>query len=208
MQVDSALLDEAILNKYLFPIVRFYGWEPACVSLGRNQSSDGVNLDYLNKHGIGLTKRLTGGRALLHDDELTYSFVAPVGYMQSESVIESYKEISNALIAGFSSLGIELEFAKNIKTGAKLNYCMSISSGADLVFKGKKIIGSAQCRKNGYLLQHGSILFSYDKSKIENIFNEKFDDSKITCIKDLLPALSRHELVEALKMSFANIFSS
>ena len=165
MRIDSEILDRAIEQKSKEPVFRLYGWSPKCISLGRNQKDDFLTGE------IDSVRRLTGGRALLHDNEVTYSYVAPI--KEGQSVVESYKEISGILIDFFKTLGIELEFGDGYKGGMKFDYCMLISTGADVCYKGKKLIGSAQCRKQGYVLQHGSILFGYDKELLEKLFNEE-----------------------------------
>lgn len=185
MQIDSDLLDFSIKNKVEEPFFRLYAWAPACVSLGRNQKDDFLDKKFLKEKHIDLVRRLTGGRALLHDKELTYSYVCSITSLQNgESVVNSYKEISQFLIDGFENLGINLEFGQK-KPHTKFDYCMSVSTGADLSFGGKKLIGSAQFRKEGYILQHGSILFNYDKKLIEELFKEKVDDSSLTCLSQI-----------------------
>ena len=160
MQFDSDLLDEAIDKNTQVPRFRLYAWEPKCVSLGRNQ-----NEEFLKDSDIDCVRRLTGGRALLHDNEITYSYVTPIDIIPNgESISNSYKYISGILIDFFKTLGIELDFGENKKVSTKFDYCMLISTGADVCYQGRKIIGSAQYRKQGYILQHGSILFGYDKN--------------------------------------------
>ena len=195
MQIDSDLLDFAIDNKLNEPIFRLYAWSPACVSLGRNQDDSFLDKDFLKSQNIDIVRRLTGGRALLHDKELTYSYICPVAYLkEGESVVKSYKEISQILIDGFEKLGITLEFPENKRASTKFEYCMSVSTGADLCYKNKKLIGSAQFRKEGYILQHGSILFDYDKELIEKIFDEKTDENALTCLKEINPSID-YEIV-------------
>lgn len=197
MQIDSDLLDSAILNQLKEPIFRLYGWSPVCVSLGRNQKDDFLDYEDLNRRKIDVVRRLTGGRALLHDKELTYSFICPVSYLKNgENVKDSYIEISQILIEKFQKIGINLEFGTKKAVQTKFDYCMLISTGADLCFKGKKLIGSAQCRKNGYILQHGSILLDYDKELLEEIFKEHIDCSEITSIKEIQPAMGIEDIVK------------
>lgn len=203
MQEDSNLLDFAIENSLNEPIFRLYGWSPACVSLGRNQSDENVNIEYCKQNNIDIVKRLTGGRALLHDNEVTYAIILPVSYLNNgETVINSYKEISNLLINSFKYLGIEVDFPQNKKVSSKFDYCMSISTGADLSYEGKKIVGSAQYRKQGYILQHGSILIDFDEKKIETIFNEKIAPDSITTLKTINPDITVEMLIEALKQGY------
>lgn len=199
MQIDSDLLDFAIKNELKEPIFRLYGWEPACVSLGRNQKDDFLDYKLLKSKNIDVVRRLTGGRALLHDNEITYSFICPESFLQNGShIVSSYKEISQILIDKFKKLGIDLDFgaSKPIKTG--FDYCMLISTGADLCYKEKKLIGSAQCRSHGYILQHGSILYDYDKKLLEEIFKEKVSTDEITSIKEINPKLSKREIIDIL----------
>lgn len=200
MKIDSDLLNEAINQKLEEPIFRLYGWNPPCVSLGRNQDDGFLNLKFLKDSGIDVVRRLTGGRALLHDNEITYSYVCPVSYLKNgEHVISSYKEISQIFIDKFKLLGIDLEFGTNkpIKTG--FDYCMLISTGADLCYKGRKLIGSAQCRKNGYILQHGSILYDYDIKLLEKIFHEPVSTDEIISIKEINPKLTKEDIIAILK---------
>ncbi len=199
MKIDEELLNSAINEKLNYPIFRLYGWSPACVSLGRNQNDNFIDTKVLKSKGIDVVRRLTGGRALLHDDEITYSFICPVSYLKNgEHVVSSYKEISQILIDKFKTIGIDLSFgeSKPVKTG--FDYCMLISTGADLCFNGKKLIGSAQCRKAGYILQHGSILYNFDENLIEEIFNEKVSTEEITCIKKINPSLSKQDIIDIL----------
>ena len=186
MDIDVQLLEQSIKEQAQEPIFRLYGWSPACVSLGRNQKDDFVDYDLLKSMGIDVVRRLTGGRALLHDDEITYSFICPVSYLKNGgNVVESYKEICQMLIDAFAKQGID--------------YCMLVSTGADLCYQGKKLIGSAQFRKEGYILQHGSILYRYNKDILERIFKNPVSTSEIVAISEFAPDLSREKIVELLR---------
>ena len=208
METDSEILESAIKNKEREPIIRFYGWSPKCVSLGRNQTFDHININYCSKNKIDIVKRVTGGRGLLHDDEVTYSFICPIDFLQAgESVIKSYKEISSAIIEGFKNIDITLEIGNSKKRNASFDYCMLLSTGADLSYNGKKLIGSAQYRKNNYILQHGSILFSYNQELIEKIFNEKTSSETIISINEINQRLKRQDIIEAMKKGFKDYFS-
>lgn len=205
MQIDNDLLEFAIKNQISEPVFRLYGWSPACISLGRNQSDEFLNKDFLKSKNIDIVRRLTGGRAILHDKELTYSYICPISSLKNgESVVNSYKEISQFLIDGFKKLDIKLEFSSTEKPHTKFDYCMSLSTGADLSFEGKKLIGSAQFRKEGYVLQHGSILFEYDKPLIEELFNEKVDENRLICLKQINPEISYNEIINVLNDTFVN----
>lgn len=196
MQIDSNLLDDAISKNLKEPIFRLYGWSPACISLGRNQKDDFLDYDFLKSENIDVVRRLTGGRALLHDNEITYSFICPFDYLSNgENVTESYKEISQILIDNFKKFGIELTLGGEKSIHTKFDYCMLISTGADLCYKGKKLIGSAQCRKEGYILQHGSILYDYNKKLLEKIFHENIDTNSIISIKEISPNIEKADII-------------
>ena len=193
MQIDSDLLDSAISNKNTEPIFRLYGWKPKCISLGRNQ-----NDLFLKDTNIDCVRRLTGGRALLHDDEVTYSCITPIDIIPNgQSVTESYKFISGILIDFFKTLGVTLNYGSNKKVSTHYDYCMLLSTGADVCYDGKKIIGSAQFRKEGYILQHGSILFGYNKELLESLFNEEVKG--ITTVAEILPSISKEVFVRELE---------
>lgn len=192
MQIDSDLLENAVNKQAKEPVFRLYGWSPKCISLGRNQKSDFLTGE------IDSVRRLTGGRALLHDDEVTYSCVIPISIIPNgESVTESYKYISSMLINFFKTLGVILDFGENKKVSTHFDYCMLLSTGADVCYQGKKIIGSAQFRKEGYILQHGSILFGYDKELLESLFHEEVKG--ITTVKEILPDINKDDFIKQLE---------
>ncbi len=201
MDIDSQILDEAIASGSKMPVFRLYGWSPACISLGRNQKEDFLDKDFLRENNVDVVRRLTGGRALLHDNEITYSFVCPVEYLENgEHIVSSYKEISQILIDKFKLLGIDLDFGSSKPVHTGFDYCMLISTGADLCYENKKLIGSAQCRKNGYILQHGSILYDFDKNFLERIFKEEINTDEITSIREINPNITKEKIIEVFNM--------
>lgn len=208
MQFDSELLENAIKNADSEPVFRLYGWEPYCVSLGRNQKSDFVDNNFLKENNIDVVRRLTGGRALLHADEITYSFVCSSSCLNNgENVIESYKEISQILIDAFKELGIALSFGGEKKYRGHADYCMLVSTGADLCYENRKLIGSAQFRKNNYILQHGSILYDYDSELLAKIFKEEIDTTSIISMKEINPDLTKKDIIITLEKVIKNYLS-
>lgn len=200
MDIDSEILEESIRLNRKEAVFRFYGWSPACVSLGRNQKDDFIDYNLLKKYGVDCVRRLTGGRALFHDNELTYSYVIPASELENgENITESYKQISGILIDIFEKLGIKLTIGGLERHITRDNYCMSVSTGADLCFGGRKFIGSAQCRKNGYILQHGSILLDYDKNLIDKIFHENTDFSTIVTLKEINSDITVDDIISIVK---------
>ena len=189
MEIDAQMLEHAISTSEKDILFRLYGWSPMWISLGRNQKDDFLTGE------IDAVRRLTGGRALLHDNEITYCCVAPADAIPNgQSVVDSYKYISGVLIDFFKTLGVELDFGENKRVSTHYDYCMLLSTGADVCYKGQKIIGSAQCRKNGYILQHGSILFGYDKELLETLFHEEVKG--IITVNEILPTLTKEEFVK------------
>jgi lipoate-protein ligase A len=200
MQIDCNLLENAIKAQNKEPIFRLYGWSPACISLGRNQNDNFVDNKFLKENNIDIVRRLTGGRALLHDNEITYSFVCPTSFLNNgENVIQSYKEISQILIKAFKKLDIELNFGGEKKLQGHKDYCMLVSTGADLCYKNRKLIGSAQFRKEKYILQHGSILYDYNSELLEKIFKEKVDVSSIISVKEINSSIKKEDVIEVLR---------
>lgn len=200
MLADAKLLEGAFAQDLKEPVFRFYGWSPACVSLGKNQKDDFVDKAYLSDIGVDCVRRETGGRALFHDKELTYSYVTPVSAIPNgENVEKSYIYISQILINVFKELGVDLVIGGCSRHISKNNYCMSISTGADLCWEGRKFIGSAQCRKNGYILQHGSILLDYDKDTILKIFDEPTEFNSIVTLKEINPEIRPIDIISAFK---------
>jgi len=199
MRIDAELLDSAIREKRNEPILRLYGWSPACISLGRNQKEDFLDKNLIAGLGLDVIRRLTGGRALLHDDEITYSVICPASYLpHGGNVAGSYKDICQILIDKFAKAGIVLTLGAEKGVHTKFDYCMLVSTGADLCWHGKKLIGSAQFRKEGYILQHGSILYDYNRELLERIFKEPVPTDEITCIKEINPALMREDIIRML----------
>ncbi|SJZ30377.1 lipoate--protein ligase family protein [Selenihalanaerobacter shriftii] len=181
-------LDEAILKSVkagdVPPTIRFYGWDPAAVSLGYFQSLEKeIDIEGCKERGVDIVRRLTGGRAVLHDDELTYSLVISeeLNFLP-DSIIESYKIISQGLLAGLQELGIEAKMVsladKKKKSGSQSAACFDAPSWYEISVDGKKLVGSAQTRRDGVILQHGSILNTQDVDKLMDTLKFKSDRRK------------------------------
>jgi len=163
MARDSALLDELVAGDRP-ATVRFYGWSPACISLGLGQRAEEVlDLDAVAAAGLDVVRRPTGGQALLHDDELTYSVVAS----QQDPVVggtlmQSYHAISEALLAGLAQLGIAGVGAPCEPRPASglTPVCFASASAEEVLVDGRKLLASAQWRSRGAFLQHGSLLLT------------------------------------------------
>lgn len=162
-------IDDALLKSKL-PVLRFYGWKPAGLSLGYFQDIKGIDVRNCRKLGVEIVRRLTGGNAILHDKELTYSFIIDEKEM-SKRVVESYKKISSGLLYGLRNLGLKAEMNKAVEKGDKSAVCFNDPSWYEILVGRKKIVGSAQKRIDGKLLQHGAILIDVDVEKYCSLFN-------------------------------------
>lgn len=179
MALDEAIM-KAVADGQAPPTVRFYRWNPPAVSLGYFQSlAKEVDLEACRANNVDVVRRLTGGRAVLHYHELTYSLVAPEHNPKvAGSILQSYLSISRGLLAGLLNLGVKAELAE----GKKLNTfnsaaCFDAPSWYEMVVEGKKLIGSAQTRRNGCILQHGSVLVRLNADLLFSVLN--FKDDKV-----------------------------
>jgi lipoate-protein ligase A len=191
MAVDEELLAHAQAGEAM-PVLRFYGWAPPAVSLGRFQDmKTAVNADACRRLGFDIVRRITGGRAVLHRHELTYSVIARTDdAIFPSSVTGTYKIIATALLAGLQNLGIAAEMVSRggrhaalVKKNAKDPACFSSPSWYEILVNGRKIIGSAQRRMKGAFLQHGSILIDYDPALEAEVIPGGCGSDVVTCIK-------------------------
>ncbi|TYS87542.1 biotin/lipoate A/B protein ligase family protein [Rossellomorea aquimaris] len=186
MALDEALLDWHSEGK-IPPTIRFYGWDPATLSIGYFQKVEKeINLEAVKEHGLGFVRRPTGGRGVLHEHELTYSVIVSEEHPEMpKTVTEAYRVISEGILKGFQGLGLEAYFAvpktaeereglKNPRSAV----CFDAPSWYELVVEGRKVAGSAQTRQKGVILQHGSILLDLDEDKLFSLFKYPSDRVK------------------------------
>lgn len=223
MAVDEAILQLHAEGK-VPPTVRFYTWSPATLSIGYFQKAlKEINLEEVHKHGLGFVRRPTGGRAVLHDKELTYSVIVSEQHPKMpSSVTEAYKIISMGLLHGFQNLGLKAEMVSLASEEEKEKYsspgssaCFDSPSWYELVVEGKKVAGSAQTRQKGVILQHGSILLDMDVELLFSLLNfssdrlkqrmmESFRQKAVT-INEVSPrAISLQEAIDAFGRGFAS----
>jgi lipoyl(octanoyl) transferase len=190
MAVDECLLNWHSKNE-IPPVLRFYEWEPAGMSVGYFQKTKGkLDTNKLNESNIPIVRRLTGGRAVLHDNELTYSVIVSESHPKMPlSVKDAYKVISNGLLEGFHELGIDATFAlpEGKLDVTQSAVCFEEPSWYELVIDGKKACGSAQTRQKGVILQHGSIPIAIDDEKLYNFFiypNEKVKERALRAFSE------------------------
>ena len=205
------------------PILRVYKWKPYCVSLGANQDYDSVDTKKASEDSLDIVKRPTGGRAILHAEELTYSVVHPV--TEDNSPKQIYREINLALKNGLNIYNpllenIELEHSQpdfpSFYKDAKSTLCFAVSARNELNFNGKKVVGSAQRKIGNVILQHGSILCgSYHKKIVDylNLPSDKLEEIKTeiehntTELETILEEKINYDrLAEAIKSGFEEHF--
>ena len=190
-------IDEALMETVgEVPILRIYGWRPAAVSIGYFQSmNEEVNFAKCREVGVDVVRRLTGGGAVLHECELTYSFISRE---YPKNIMESYRWICDAIVMSINRLGFDANFVP-------LN---------DIVIGGKKVSGNAQTRRKGVLLQHGTILLGVDVNKMFSVLkvpSEKLRDKIIKDAKERVTSLAGttfDDMATSLKTSFAAKFES
>ncbi|PNV77415.1 MAG: lipoate--protein ligase family protein [Thermoproteota archaeon] len=184
-------LDELLLNlaTEIGPTIRFYGFSPSAITIGYFQRvEDAINLEEARKLGISFVRRMTGGGAVYHDEngEITYSVVLPA----RESVLESFKRICNGVVLTLRRMGIPAEFSP-------IN---------DVVVNKKKISGSAQTRRFGFLLQHGTIMYGTDLNVMEKVLlpPKKLAQKGLSSIRD---RVTTAEMELGRRISFDEILS-
>lgn len=210
MAVDYALWT-SVKNKIFPPVLRFYQWDPPSVSLGYNQKPASIiNTEFCRINNIPVVQRPTGGSAIFHDLELTYSFCGNTGHFpEFASPFSSYIAICRALIAGLEKTGVKLEirgYSEGKEPSLTNTACFALSSRHDITADGRKVIGSAQKRDSSSFLQHGSILMDIRRSLWTGIFNEKVDFTKVACLKEFSSEISEEKLVRVLVPGFEEIF--
>ncbi len=176
MAIDEALLEACASGEkaHLFPTLRLYRWKSPTISFGYNQPIDeAVDRTICTKEGIDVVRRQTGGKAVLHDRELTYSFTAHFSSPPfSPRVSENYRIISEGLKEGLKVLGIDASIAGNEHPVFNIRlkgHCFNRLSRYELSYHGRKIVGSAQRRRKKAFLQHGSLLLEADRELFERI---------------------------------------
>ena len=213
MAIDDAIVESTIAGELTTPTLRFYTWATPSISIGRfQQIKKDIDLEQCEKENISVVRRPTGGRAVFHDKELTYAAILPSGHpLTRHGIQSSYCAISEAFISGLNKLDIPAILEKQ-SVGNK-NYpnevsCFATTTRYEVTLNHSKIIGSAQSRRMGVILQQGSILFSspssinsyfknsgYQQKGIEDLLNIKLDRTQV-----------QNALIEGFKESLSIIF--
>lgn len=217
MAIDEAIM-LAVSAGLAPPTIRFYQWSPAAITLGYFQSlQKEIDLNACQDAGVDVVRRLTGGRAVLHHRELTYSLVAPGNNCQvAGSVLQSYLAISRGLVAGLAGLGIQAEITEGKKRSSHnaSAACFDTPSWYELAVGGKKVVGSAQTRRGGCLLQHGSVIVEMHTDLLFDLLNfndenikeraKRYFSAQATSINEILGYTTNFaELYQCLQKGFA-----
>jgi lipoate-protein ligase A len=205
MAVDEAIL-EHIGRGASLPTLRLYAWTPPCLSLGHAQPLADVDLTRLKARGWEVVRRPTGGRAILHTDELTYSVIAPADEPRVEgSVLESYNRLAQALLQAVKSLDVSVEMKEgkaNEGGGMPNPVCFEVPSTYEITAGGKKLIGSAQARRKEGVLQHGSLPLSGDLTRICQALAFEEEEEREEAARRLLERATTVESVLGRRISW------
>jgi lipoate-protein ligase A len=213
MATDEAILT-AVTEGRSPPTLRFFAWEPPCLSIGYNQAIDEVDITESQRAGVDVVRRPTGGRAILHTDELTYSIVA----LQSEprvtgGVVESYRRLSAGLVRGLRLLGVDVAQAgagrgTAAPTGQDADVsaaCFDAPSAYEVTAGGKKLVGSAQVRRKEAVLQHGSLPLQGDITRICGYLVVPSEERRQALRQELRARATSLELVLGRVVPFAQV---
>lgn len=168
MALDEAIMD-AVAEGAAPPTLRLYQWAPPCLSLGRRQPLQGVDLARLVDDGCEAVRRATGGWSILHTDELTYSVtLAPDDPRANGPILDAYRKLSAGLVAGLELLGVHAVMKPATASGTHniTAACFEVPSAYEITANDRKLIGSAQARPNGRVLQHGSLPLTGDIGRV------------------------------------------
>jgi lipoate-protein ligase A len=220
MALDEALL-QSVQAGLALPTLRLYDWVPATLSLGYAQPLSNVDLTKLEELGWGIVRRPTGGRAILHVDEITYSVTAPIAEKRiAGGVLESYQRLSRALLKAVELLDVPAIGNKLRKKESKVSepnpICFEAPSDYEITVDGKKLLGSAQARRKEGVLQHGSLPLHGDIGRIANALDFSSEDkrtraadrvrqSAATVEDGVGSKISWDEAAKAFKLAFAEV---
>lgn len=171
MALDELVLDHAVRGKSV-PTVRFFSWQPSCLSLGYMQKADEALLMRCRQLKLDVVRRPTGGLAVLHENDLCYSVVAPLGKGPLPARLqEANLKISSSLCLGLKLLDIPAEVSVNRELDGEALACCEAASLYEVTVQGMKILGSAQLQREGWLLQHGSLTLDANPDRLAAVLS-------------------------------------
>lgn len=208
---ENMALDEAILEAVgagdSAPTLRLYAWDPPCLSLGFSQTFVDVDKKLLFEQGWDVVRRPTGGRAILHTDELTYSILAPADHPHLQGgVLSSYQYLSTGLIKGLELMGVKTEVqpSHHPSEAEKLDdpVCFVVPSAYEITHGGKKLLGSAQTRRKNSILQHGTLPLTGDLARICEVLVYVDEPARQQAARQVLERATTVEHASASKLNW------
>lgn len=219
MAIDEAIM-QSVAEGLSLPTLRLYAWNPYCLSLGYGQRIRDADFESLETHAWDIVRRPTGGKAILHGDELTYSVSLPKDHdLAQGDIIESYRRISEALLLSLQYLGLSPASEKQAKGNSGLGpVCFEVPSHYEITSNGKKLIGSAQVRRRNGILQHGTLpLFgditricdalAYDSEEDRQLAKQSVAERATTLESVLSNIVSWDDTANVVAEGFANTFN-
>ena len=209
MAVDEAV-SRSVKKENAPPTLRLYGWASPSVTIGYFQKISEIDVDYCMLNDIPVVRRITGGRAILHADEMTYSFSVRTKGQFSRGLLDSYRRISAAFYGAFIRAGMSPELTLKSRThclSLKSPLCFQSASYGELTIQKMKVIGSAQKRWLSGLLQQGSIPFSLDRDKISRVFGLKDTERTMAGLAEIVAGLDAAQFRNAVRLSFEETFN-
>jgi lipoate-protein ligase A len=202
--MDEALLDLAIDRNLRHPIVRIYCWATPALSIGRHQRLSDLAGRHCEACGVEVVRRPTGGAAVLHGSDVTYSVSAST---QGQSVLEAYRWVALGLIAGLERLGVVASISQHDAGSLASPACFASTRGADLEIAGSKICGSAQVRRRGWFLQQGSIPLQ-DPWPLTRALLDQTGPSPLRCLNAIRSETTYEELQSCLIEGFTSVWGA
>ncbi|MCC6347390.1 MAG: lipoate--protein ligase family protein [Nitrospirales bacterium] len=220
MALDEAIALTVREGHHSLPVLRFYGWTVPSVSIGSFQKTTDVDCAYCGSHSLPVVRRPTGGRGILHGDELTYSVSSRNEGAFSRGLLDTYRLISRALQDGLERIGLPVTMKEERETGRVLTrspHCFQSTSYGEIRFQARKAVGSAQKRWRECFLQQGSIPYTIDYGRLALVFSgmgqraggggAETAERAMVGLKELLPDLDPERVKECLILAFEELFS-
>ncbi len=205
MALDDAIL-EAVSEEASLPTLRFYGWSPPCLTLGRSQPQAEADLEACRAAGVDVVRRPSGGQAILHGDELTYSIALLQSDPRAEGgVLEVYRLLSDGLLDGLCRLDVCAVSAAGKPDGAvRTPICFETPAACEIVADGRKLVGSAQWRARGAVLQHGTLPLHGDLARIVRYLAFSEEEREVQA-RGLLARATTLEAVMGRRLPFEQV---
>jgi lipoate-protein ligase A len=213
MAIDEYLI--SYYGKTKTPVLRVYGWSRPAISLGRYQRPDCLLMDSCRRDRVDIVRRMTGGGAIFHDREVTYSIVCSARDLGGgeHSVMQSFERLNGMFLDMYKEFGLTARFAGTSPEPGMPDrisqFCFSGREKYDILMDNRKIGGNAQRRTGGVVFQHGSVPLDVDTAGIQKYFRDRIDGSRFTCLRQTLGReVAYDEVVEKLAAAFSKMLGA